>query len=117
MTDSTTQAKRPSSITLLSVFEIVGGFSLVYFMFSPGIQNSVQDRGVWETLFFAFSGLVLFVSGVGFWLMKRWALYTFVVFAIMSQVYVLAVGRWNVLSLLILAVPIFVGYKHFSKMT
>jgi len=117
MTTATTKTKRPSSITLISVFEIVGGFLLLYSIFSPGIQNSVQDRSVWETLFFAFSGIVLLVSGIGFWLMKKWAVYAFIAFAIISQVYVISVGRWNVFSLLILAVPIYVGYKHFSKMT
>jgi hypothetical protein len=117
MTTSTTQTNRPSSMTLISVFEIVGGFLLVYFIFSPGIQTSVQDRSVWETLFFAFSGIVLLVSGIGFWFMKKWAVYAFIAFAIISQVYVISVGRWNVFSLLILAVPIFVGYKHFSKMS
>ena len=117
MTTSTTKTIRPSSITLISVFEIVGGSLLFYFIFSPGNQNSVQDRSVWETLFFAFSGIVLLVSGIGFWLMKKWAVYAFIAFAIISQVYVISVERWNVFSLLILAVPIYVGYKHFSKMT
>ena len=117
MTTLTTKTNRPSSITLISVFEIVGGFLLIYFMFSPGTQNSAQSRSVWETLFFAFSGLVLLVSGIGFWLMKKWAVYAFIAFAIISQVYVISVGRWNVFSLLILAIPIYVGYKHFSKMT
>jgi hypothetical protein len=117
MATSTTKRNRPSSITLISVFAIVGGFLLFYFIFSPGIQTSVQDRSVWETLFFAFSGLVLLVSGIGFWLMKKWAVYAFIAFAIISQVYVISVGRWNVFSILILAVPIFVGYKHFSKMS
>ena len=117
MTTSTTKTNRPSSMTLISVFEIVGGFLLFYFMFLPGIQNSVQDRGVWETLFFVLSGMILLVSGIGFWLMKKWAVYAFIAFAILSQVYVISVGRWNVFSLLILAVPIYIGYKHFSKMT
>ena len=118
MTTSTAKSNRPSSITLISVFEIVGGFLLLYFIFSPGIQNPVQaDRSAWETLSFAFSGIVLLVSGIGFWLMKKWAVYAFIAFAIISQVYVISVGRWNVFSLLILAIPIYVGYKHFSKMT
>jgi hypothetical protein len=117
MMTSTTKTNRPSSVTLISVFEIVGGLLLFYFVFSPGIQNSAQARSVWETLFFACSGLVLLVSGIGFWLMKKWAVYVFIVFAIISQVYVISVGRWNIFSLLILAVPIFVGYRHLSKMT
>lgn len=116
MTTATTKTKRPSSITLISVFEIYGGFLLFWFIFSQGIQSFVQEHGVGETIFFGFSGLVLFVSGIGFWLMKKWAVYTIIGLALITQVYLLAVGRWNVFSLLIPAVLIFVGYKHLSKM-
>ncbi len=116
MTTSTTKTNRPSSITLLSVFEIVAGFLLFYFIISSGFPNSVQDRAVWETLFLAFSGIVLLVSGIGFWLMKKWAVYVFIAIAIISQVYVISVGRWNLLSLFILTIPMYVGYKHLSKM-
>ena len=118
VTVSTTKAKRPSSITLISVFEILVGLYLFYFIiFSPGIQKFVQDLGVGGTLFIAFSGIGALISGVGFWLMKKWAVYTFIAFAIMSQINLLFVGRWNIFSLLILAIPIFIGYKHLSKMT
>lgn len=116
MTTLTTKTNRPSSITLISVFEIYGGFLLFYFIFSPGIQNFVQERGIGKTIFYGFSGLVLFASGIGFWLMKKWAVYTLIGLALISQVYLLAVGRWNIFSLLIPAVLIFVGYKHLSKM-
>lgn len=117
MTTLTTKTNRPSSITFISVFEIVGGLLLLYFIFFPGNQNSTQARSVWEILFFAVSGTVLLVSGVGLWLMKKWAVYSFIVFAIISQVYVFSAGRCNVFSLLILAIPIYFGYKHFSKTT
>ena len=117
MTTATTKIKRPSSITLISVLEVYGGFLLFFFIFSPGIQNFVQEHGVGETIFYGFSGLASIISGIGFWLMKKWAVYAFIAFAIISQVYVISVGRWNVFSLLILAIPIYFGYKHFSKMT
>lgn len=118
MTVSTTKTKRPSSITLISVFEILIGFYSFYFIiFSPGLQKFIQDFGVGETLFIAFSGIVDLVSGVGFWFMKKWAVYMFSAFAVITQINLLVVGRWNVFSLLLLAVPIFIGYRHFSKMT
>jgi hypothetical protein len=117
MTNSITKTQRPSSITLISVIEILGGIDLIYFILSPGIQNYIQNHGVGQTMFFAFSSLILLVSGIGFWLMKKWAVYAFIVVAILSQVYTISVGRWSVFSLLILAIPIYVGYRHFSKMT
>jgi hypothetical protein len=116
MTTSITKTKRPSSITIISVFEVYGGFLLFWFIFSQGIQSFVQEHGVSGTIFYGLSGLILFISGIGFWLMKKWAVYILIGLALITQVYLIAVGRWNVFSLLIPAVLIFVGYKHLSKM-
>ena len=117
MTASAIKTKRPSSITLISVLEIVGGFDLLYFILSPGAQNFLQDHGVWETIFFAFSGIILIGCGVGLWLMKKWAVYAFIAYAIITQVYLISVGRWNIFSLLIPVIPVYIGYRHLSKMS
>lgn len=116
MTTAAAKTKRPSSITLISVFEVYGGFLLFFFIFSSGIQNFVQEHGVGGTIFYGFSGLATIISGIGFWLMKKWAVYTLIGLTLITQVYLLAMGRWNVFSLLVSAVLIFVGYKHLSKM-
>lgn len=116
MTTTTTKTKRPSSITVISIFEIYGGFLLFYSMFARGIQNFVQEHGVGETIFYGFNGLLFIISGIGFWLMRKWAVYTLIGLMIISEVYLLAMGRWNIFSFLIAAVLIFVGYKNLSKM-
>lgn len=105
--------KRPSSITLISVFGIYNGLLSFYFIFRDG----VQELGPGNTLIFALGGIVFFVCGIGFWLMKKWAVYLYAVFAVINQATLLALGHWNIFSLLISAAIVYVGYKNLSKMS
>jgi hypothetical protein len=102
--------KRPSSITLISVFGILNGLLSFWFVF----QGAAQGLG---NTVFLLGGIVFLVCGIGFWLMKKWAVYTYIVFAIIDQVFLLVIGRWTILALLIPAIVIYVGYKHLSEMS
>ncbi|RPJ23229.1 MAG: hypothetical protein EHM33_21530 [Chloroflexi bacterium] len=113
MTNVAEKPKRPSSITLISVFGIYTGFLSFYFIFRDGIQ----ELALGNTLVFALGGIVFFVCGVGFWLMKKWAVYLYAIFAVINQVALFAIGRWNIFSLLLSAVIVYVGSKHLSKMS
>ena len=105
--------KRPSSITLISIFAIISGLLSLYYVF----QNDIQGPSLGNTVFFVLGGIVFLACGIGFWLMKKWAVYTYVVFVIVGQIFLLATGRWNILGLLISAIVIYVGYKHLSEMS
>jgi hypothetical protein len=113
MTGEAIKTKRPSSITLISVFGIYSGLLSFYFIFRDGIQ----ELGLGNTVFFAIGGIVFLVCGIGFWLMKKWAVYLYAVFAVINQVALLVMGRWNIFSLLLSAVILYVGYKNLSKMS
>ena len=113
MDNVTEKPKRPSSITLISVIGIYGGFLLFYFIINTG----VQELDPLNTMFFAFGGIGFFVCGIGFWFMKKWAVYTYAVFAALNQVALLIMGRWNIFSLLISAIVLYVGYKNLSRMS
>ncbi len=113
MTAEATKAKRPSSITLISIFGIYTGFLSLYFIFRDGIQ----ELGLGNTLFFALGGIVFMVCGIGFWLMKKRAVYAYAVFAVIDQIVLLLIGRWNIIALLISVIVVYVGYKHLSKMS
>jgi hypothetical protein len=108
-----TKTKRPSSITLISVFGIIGGLLSFYYVFTGGIVG----RDVWNTLFLGLIGVVFFICGIGFWLMKKWAVYVYAVFGIINQILLLLMGRWNIMSLLIPALVVYIGYKNLSKMS
>jgi hypothetical protein len=112
MTDLT-KTKRPSSITLISIFGIIGGLLSFYYIFTGGIVG----LDVWNTLFLGLIGVVFFICGIGFWLMKKWAVYVYAVFGIIDQILLLLMGRWNIMSLLIPALVVYVGYKNLSKMS
>lgn len=113
MTGEATKTKRPSLITLISVLGIYAGFLSFYFIFRDG----VQELGLGNTLFFVLGGIVFLVCGVGFWLMKKWAVYAYVVFSIIDQIVLLLIGRWNIMALLIPIIVIYFAYKHLSKMS
>ena len=113
MANETTKVKRPSSITLISVFAIYGGILLFWFIFQVGIQNF----GIGNVIFFGISGFVFLICGIGFWLMRKWAVYLYAVFAVVNQIVLLLTGKWTVLSLVLSAIIVFVGYKNLSKMS
>jgi hypothetical protein len=113
MTNQVNKTNRPSSITLISVLAILAGLLSFNFLLSVG----TQAVGVGNSAFVGLGGIVFLVCGIGFWLMKKWAFYTYTVFAIINQIVLLIMGRWNLMALLIPVVVVYVGYKHLSKMT
>ncbi len=113
MDNETTKTKRPSSITLISVFAIYGGILLFWFIFQAGVQSF----GIGNTIFYGFGGIMFIVCGVGFWLMKKWAVYLYAVFALINQIVLILTERWTVMTLVLSAIILFVGYKNLSKMS
>lgn len=105
--------KRPSSITLIGVLAIYAGLLSFYFVF----REDIQGLGLGNTLFFILGGIIFLVCGIGFWMMKKWAVYTYMGFAIIDQIILLLIGRWNLIGLLIAIIVIYVGYRHLSKMS
>jgi hypothetical protein len=49
--------------------------------------------------------------------MKKWAVYTYAVFAVINQIVLFLMGRWNIVALLIAVIVVYVGYKNLSKMS
>ena len=112
MENETTKSKRPSSISLISSFLIFGGILSFWFIFRAGIQNF----GIENAIVVSIDGIIWIVCGVGLRLMKKWAVYLFAIFAVAQQVYLVLVGKWNLFSLILFAVVVFVGYRNLSKM-
>ncbi len=103
---------RPTAMTLISLWLILSGLLVVWFAYKGYGTSSIAN-----ILFLATGALVSLVCGVGFWLMKKWALYIFAAFAVLDQIALLLLGRWNFFSLVYFAVVIFFGYKYRSEMT
>ncbi len=105
--------KRPLSITLISLLGIYGGFQGFYMAFSSGVENSDTSTAI----YFAFFGVNYVLCSIGFWLMKKWAVYLFVGFELIAQIILLSIGHWNIMTLLLPALVMYPAYKNFPKMS
>jgi uncharacterized membrane protein (DUF2068 family) len=103
---------RPTLITLLSVWMLFSALMTVWFIFKGYGASSPVNLPL-----FVVGCIVFLVCGVGFWRMKKWALYIFAVYALLDQVALLLLGRWSIFSLLLFAVLIYIGYRYRSEMT
>ena len=113
MASEITKAKRPSSLTIISILAICDGILLFYFIFQKGIQNF----GIENAILFGIEGFVFLICGIGFWLMKKWAVYLFTVLVVVIQIYLLLIGRWTVISLALPAIIFYVGFKNLLRMS
>ena len=113
MTGETDRSKRPSSITFICVLGFIGAILTVQLVFS----SAARQIGSWYPPYLAFSALIGLVCMIGLWLMKKWSVYAYAGLALLNQVVLLVMGRWNIMALLIPAIVIIVGYKHLSKMS
>ena len=112
MSEETTKAKRPSSITLISLFSIYWGVMVFYYIARVGAQN----LGL-LTMFIAMLGVMFFICGVGFWMMKKWSVVLCVALVVLIQFILLINGSWNVLPLAISVIIVFISYNNLSKKT
>lgn len=116
MTETIKEAKvdRPISITLISIFLIAGNLFLAW----PLLRGTLlQGRGMAEALYMVLAVVISLVCGIGFWLMKKWAVYTYAALGVIIQIVLLVLGRWNLFSLLLPAIIVYFGYRHLSKMS
>lgn len=113
MINEVTKPARPTSITLISLFELYGAFFSYYSIFKMGVQG----LGIESTLLFAVGGLISLVCGIGFWLMKKWVVYVFAAYAVINQIVLLVLGRWNVLSLFLFGIILYIAYRNLPKMS
>lgn len=112
MTDETTKVKRPSSITLISLFAIYWGIMVFYYIGRVGAQYLGM-----LTIFIAMLGVMFLICGIGFWIMKKWAVVLCVALVILIQFILLITESWNVLPLAISVIIVFISYNNLSKMT
>jgi hypothetical protein len=110
VTDS--KSVRPVPITLISLWLLFGAFTSAWLIFR-GYGASFMPN----TVLIAVGGVVSLVCGIGLWLMKKWALYVYAIYGLLNQVALLALGRWNLFSLLVLVIIVSFGYRNLSKMS
>ncbi|HML10375.1 MAG TPA: hypothetical protein VK432_05900 [Stellaceae bacterium] len=103
---------RPIAITVLCVLSAIGVLFVIPLLFS----QAVWAIGAWYPPYLAVSAIIGAACTVGFWLMRRWALYLYTAVFVINQVVLLAMGVWSIMALIIPAIVVGIGFYYFSRM-
>jgi len=80
--------KRPGIITAICILGFVGAAFTIPMIFSD-IAKSI---GTWYPPYLAFSVVFGLVCMIGLWMMKKWSIIAYTVFAAINQVSLIAIG-------------------------
>jgi len=106
------QAKRPIAITIICVLGFIGAAISVPLIFS----DMARQIGNWYPPYLALSCMIGFACMVGFWYMKKWAVYTYAGFVGLSQIVLLAMGIWSGAALIIPAIVVGITFAYVKNM-
>jgi len=111
-TKSDAETKRPLLITIICVLGILGAVGSLLVLLS----DQAKEVGEWYPPFLAFTSTVGAICFIGFWKMKRWAVYLYVGLVLLNQFVMWTMGVWNLGALLIPLVFIVVVGSQLQKM-
>jgi len=109
---STAPAGRPIPITVICVVCAIGALFVIPILFS----EAARAIGAWYRPCLALSGIIGAVCTVGFWLMRRWALYLYTAMFVVNQILLLAMGVWTISALILPAIVVATGFAYASRM-
>ncbi len=113
MSETLAKAKRPNSIGIICAIGLLWAILAIPLVFSPEIA---RQHGSWYPSYLAFSIAVGMVCVVGLWFMRKWAVYTYIIFAVIDQVVRVVAGVWNIVYLLMPAVLLYFAMRNISRM-
>jgi len=105
-------SRRPIAMTAISVVSGLGILFTIPLIFS----EAAASIGAWYPPFLAASAAVGAACTVGFWLMRRWAVYLYTGVLCLSQIVLLAMGAWNIVALLIPLAVVMIGFIYLPRM-
>jgi hypothetical protein len=108
----TSPSERPIAITAICVLSGMGILFTIPLIFS----EAAASIGAWYPPFLAASAAVGAACTVGFWLMRRWAVYLYTGVLCLTQIVLLAMGSWNIVALLIPLVVVIIGFIYLPRM-
>lgn len=95
-------ARRPIAVTVVCAIMIIGAVATVPLMFSePARSLSLPS---WYPSYLCVSALIGLACAVGLWMMRKWAVHTYIAFGLINQVIISVIGVWHPLALLLLVV-------------
>jgi hypothetical protein len=105
-------SRRPIAMTAICVLSGMGILFTIPLIFS----EAAASIGAWYPPFLAASAAVGAACTVGFWLMRRWAVYLYTGVLCLSQIVLLAMGAWNIVALLIPLAVVMIGFIYLPHM-
>jgi hypothetical protein len=105
-------SRRPIAMTAISVVSGLGILFTIPLIFS----EAAASIGAWYPPFLAASAAVGAACTVGFWLMRRWAVYLYTGGLCLSQIVLPAMGAWNIVALLIPLAVVMIGFIYLPHM-
>ena len=105
-------SKRPIAMTAICVLSGLGIVFTIPLIFS----EAAASIGAWYPPFLAVSGVVGAACTVGFWMMRRWAVYLYTGLLCLTQIVLLAMGAWNIVALLIPLAVVIIGFIYLPRM-
>ena len=112
ITPSAAAQGRPIAITILCVLSAIG----VVFVIPVIFTDVARTIGAWYPPYLAVSAVIGAVCTVGFWLMRRWALYLYTAMLVINQIVLLMMGVWTIMALILPAIVVGIGFAYYSRM-
>jgi hypothetical protein len=109
---SAAQMGRPVAITILCVVSALGAVAAIVMVFT----EAARAIGAWYPPCLALSAVIGAACTVGFWLMRRWALYLYTAMFVVNQIVLFAMGLWSISVLILPVIVIAIGFAYFSRM-
>jgi hypothetical protein len=92
------------------------GLLVALFVIPQSIAAVVREGGSWGSLLDVVCPLLFAACLVGFWRMRRWAVFTYTGAWALSQILLLSTGQWSVLTVPVPALVIAVGFRNLWRM-
>lgn len=120
VTRPTLSSTRPLPITIICV----GGFIGAFLTIPSALSDAARSIGAWYPPALLLSGAGGFACMVGFWKMRRWAVFTYTSFCTLNLIILFLMGLWNpllisfpgILAISFPCVIIAIGFWYLPKM-
>lgn len=107
-----TIVKRPKRITVICIFGALG----MVFAVPLALSGVARAVGVWYPPYLLASTLAGAACVAGFWFMRKWAAFAYAALLLVNQVVLVAMGAWNIFSLLIPGIVAAIVFSVYKKM-
>lgn len=103
---------RPTAITVICVLGLLGAVFTIPMLFT----EVARQIGAWYPPYLGLSAVIGGICMIGFWQMRRWAVFTYTGFCAINQVILFATGNWNAFALVFPGIVIAILYSYLSRM-